>query len=70
MQEGYWYLSRHGIGPGTIPNDCTVLETKDHETNRWKCYIKLDRILTPEEIEEYELREQELWNRHREMRLE
>lgn len=57
-EEGFWYLCRHGIGPGTIPNDCRVLEVKDHETNAFKCYIKLDRVLTTEELNEYELKEQ------------
>ena len=57
-EKGFWYLSRHGIGPGTIPNDCHLLEVKDHEENRWKCYIKLNRVLTTEEFKFYDLKEQ------------
>lgn len=56
--DGYWFLCRHGIGPGTIPNDCHVLEVVDHPTNPWKCYIKLDRFLTTEELKYYDLKEE------------
>lgn len=54
----YWYLSKHGLGPGTIPSDCTVVDTKEHPTNRWKLYIALDRMLTTQELNYYDLKEE------------
>lgn len=56
--DGYWYLFRHGSGPGTIPKDVTLLDTCDHPTNKWKFYGKLDRFLTTKELQEYDLKEE------------
>ena len=54
-EDGYWYLFRHGSGPGTMPSGVHMLETKDHPTNQWKFYAKLDRALTSEECDYYDL---------------
>lgn len=56
--DGYWYLSKHGVGPGMIPRGVSVLEVVDHPTSRYKCYIKLDRFLTTQELRDYELKEE------------
>ena len=58
QNNGWWYLFRHGLGPGTIPRDVTVLEVADHPTNRYKCYALLDRVLTTQELQEYDLKEE------------
>ena len=57
-EDGYWYLFRHGSGPGTIPKDVQLLESKDHPTNKWKFYGKLDRMLTTDELQYYDLKEE------------
>ena len=56
--DGYWYLCRHGVGPGCWPKDAKMLEYKEHPTNGWKCYVKLDRFLTTSELKEYDLKEE------------
>lgn len=53
--NGYWYHARHGIGPGTIPNDVHLLKCVDDPENRWKDYICLDRFLTTQELRDYDL---------------
>lgn len=53
--KGYWFKSKHGMGPGTIPNDCKVLDWC--EPNYYTTYMKLDRFLTTSELNEYELKE-------------
>jgi len=57
-EDGYWYLFRHGSGPGTIPNDVSLLDSCDHPTNRFKFYGKLDRFLTTDELRQYDLKEE------------
>lgn len=57
-RKEYWYLSRHGLGPGTIPKGVHVLEYKEHPFDAFKCYIRLSRVLTIEELKEYELKEE------------
>lgn len=53
--RGYWFKSKHGMGPGTIPNDCRVLDWC--EPNDYDTFIKLDRFLTTPELDNYELKE-------------
>lgn len=55
-KDKYWYFTRHGQGPGTFPRDATLLDwVEDDDFNTW---IALDRMLTDEEMAEFELREQ------------
>lgn len=56
-EDGYWYLSRHGIGPGCWPRGVMMLEYEEHPTNAYKCYVKLDRMLTSQELKDYDLTE-------------
>ena len=56
--KGYWYHARHGIGPGTIPNDVHLIKVVDDPENRWKDYICLDRFLTTQELRDYDLKEE------------
>lgn len=56
-KDGYWFLSRHGFGPGTIPSDCEVLDVCEPD-GTYDTYIKLDRFLTTKELNYYDLKEQ------------
>lgn len=52
-RTGYLYLLKHGIGPGTLPKDVTVLKTMDLPhgfTAVW-----LDSVLTTDELKEYDI---------------
>lgn len=51
----YWYYSRHGIGPGTIPSGVQVLDWYEEGYNTW---MLLDKMLTTQELNDYELKEQ------------
>lgn len=51
----FWYYTKHGLGPGTIPRDVTVLDVK--EDDNWGTYIKLDKVLTTDELNKYEIKE-------------
>lgn len=51
----YWYFSRHGMGPGTIPRDVQVL---DWYEEGYKTWMKLDKMLTTEELNEYNVKEE------------
>lgn len=50
--EGYQYVLRHGLGPGTIPNDVQIIDSYE---SGWKDIVTLDRMLTPEEMDEYDI---------------
>lgn len=50
----YWYLTKHGLGPGTIPKGVTVI---DHIDDKWDTYILLDKMLNTEELQTYGLKE-------------
>lgn len=54
---GWWYLCRHGIGPGTIPSGVKIIATCEHDC-AYKLYICLDRCLTTEELSRYDLKEE------------
>ena len=56
--EGYWYLCRHGIGPGCWPTDAQMIKYKEHPSNPYKCYVLLDRMLTTQELQDYDLKEE------------
>jgi hypothetical protein len=51
----YWYFTRHGLGPGTIPKDVTVLDTVEDGYDTW---VLLDKMLTTAELHEFDLKEQ------------
>lgn len=53
----FWYYTKHGLGPGTIPKDVNILDVK--EDDNWGTYIKLDKVLTTDELNYYELKEKE-----------
>lgn len=51
----FWYYTKHGLGPGTVPKDVEILDVK--EDDNWGTYIKLDKVLTTDELEYYDLKE-------------
>ena len=52
----FWYYSKHGMGPGTLPKDVKVVDWyEDDDYNTW---VALDNVLTTQELREYELKEQ------------
>lgn len=55
----YWYFTTHGIGPGTIPKDLNVLETREGQNDKGTrgTYICLDGVLNTDELNYYDLRE-------------
>lgn len=52
-QGGYLYILKHGIGPGTIPRDVTVVKTKD--LPNYYTAVWLDRFLSADELKEYDI---------------
>ncbi len=50
----YWYLFKHGLGPGTMPKGVNVLKVIE---DGWKDYVLLDQMLTTAELNEYEIKE-------------
>lgn len=52
----FWYYSKHGMGPGTIPPDVNVVDW--YEDDNYNTWIALDGVLTTQELREYELKEQ------------
>lgn len=51
----FWYFTRHGLGPGTLPKGVEILDVK--EDDNWGTYIKLDKVLTTQELEYFDLKE-------------
>lgn len=52
----FWYYSKHGMGPGTLPEDVKVVDWyEDDDYNTW---VALDSVLTTHELREYGLKEQ------------
>ena len=49
----YLYIFKHGIGPGTIPSDVSVVKTKD--LPNYYTAVWLDRFLTADELKKYDI---------------
>ena len=50
---GYLYIFKHGIGPGTIPDDVKVVKMKD--LPNYYTAVWLDRFLTTDELKQYDI---------------
>lgn len=50
---GYLYIFKHGIGPGTIPKDVSIIKTKD--LPNYYTAVWLDRWLTTSELKKYDI---------------
>ena len=53
----YWYLCKHGIGPGAIPKGVNIVDTIDDEENPYRVYVALDKVLTTDELSQFEMKE-------------
>ena len=51
--DGYLYLTKHGLGPGTLPKDVTVLESK--ELSPYITLLRLNRPLSAWELDNYDI---------------
>lgn len=53
----YWYFTLHGLGPGTLPKDVHVLESREGQNRKgtWGDYLLLDAVLNTDELKEYDL---------------
>lgn len=51
--KGYLYLTKHGVGPGTLPKDVKLLKYKD--LSEYITAIWLDRFLTTKELDYYDI---------------
>lgn len=51
----YWYFTRHGVGPGSVPNYIHVLGVVDADNGS---YFASDKVIQTKDLEEYELKEQ------------
>lgn len=49
----YWYIFKHGIGPGTIPDDVKVGKVKD--LDNYYSIVWLDRPLSTKELKYYDI---------------
>ena len=58
-QNGWWYFTTHGVGPGTLPKDVHIIETREgqNEKGTWGDFIKLDGILNTDELKYFDLKE-------------
>lgn len=52
-EGGYLYIFKHGIGPGTIPDDVNVVRVKD--LPNYYTAVWLDRFLTTDELKQYDI---------------
>ena len=43
----YWYYTKHGLGPGMMPNDVQILDW--YEDDHWNTWFKVDKLLTTQE---------------------
>lgn len=55
----FWYFTLHGTGPGTIPKDLHILESREGKNDKGTLglYICLDGVVNTSELKEFDLRE-------------
>ena len=58
-KDGYMYITKHGIGPGTLPKDVKLLDAQD--LDNYMTAIWLDRFLTTKELEYYDIYPETSW---------
>ena len=52
-KDGYLYITKHGLGPGMLPHDVKLLDSKDLSADLTA--IWLDRFLTTPELVKYDI---------------
>lgn len=60
--DGYLYIFKHGVGPGTIPTDVNVIRSKD--LPNYYTAVWLDRFLTADELKQYDIPSETEINRY------
>lgn len=53
----YWYWTKHGLGPGTLPKGVNVLDVKEGQNQKgtWGVFVLLDAILNTSELRDYDI---------------
>lgn len=53
----FWYFTTHGLGPGTLPKDINVLDSKEGQNKKGiqGLFIALDGVLTGDELKYFDL---------------
>lgn len=53
----YWYWTKHGLGPGTLPKGVNVLDAKEGQNQKgtWGVFVLLDAILNTSELRDYDI---------------
>lgn len=56
-QRRYWYWTKHGLGPGTLPKGVNVLDAKEGQNQKgtWGVFVLLDAVLNSNELREYDI---------------
>lgn len=52
QDNGYWFFTRHGVQPGSIPKDVEILDIVDTPNGT---FVKLNRFLSTKELDYYDL---------------
>lgn len=52
--DEYWYFTRHGVQPGSVPRYVNILDIKDVEDGS---YFLADGVIRTEDLEKYEIEE-------------
>jgi hypothetical protein len=60
--NGYLYIFKHGVGPGTLPKDVNVIRSKD--LPNYYTAVWLDRFLTADELKQYDIPSETEINRY------
>lgn len=50
----YWYSTRHGVMPGSVPRGINILDVRDIDN---KSYFKTDSIISSEDLAYYDIKE-------------
>lgn len=50
----YWYSTRHGVTPGSVPRGINILDVRDIDN---KSYFKTDSIISSEDLAYYDIKE-------------
>lgn len=51
--EGFQYIMKHGVGPGTLPKDVGIIREVD--LSNFISVVYLDRVLEPNEMAKYDI---------------
>lgn len=52
QDNGYWFFTRHGVQPGSVPKDVEILDIVDNPNGT---FVKLNRFLSTKELDYYDL---------------